>query len=240
EEVLTRQVFPWALAQGLELAPSDAAGLAAYGALLLDENERVNLTGCRTPEELATRHLADTVPFLIELAETPACEELVDLGSGGGLPGIPLAILQPARPILLVESTGKKCRFLERACKELGLVHVSVACARAEDLGRAAAFRERFAVATARACAAFPVACEYALPLLRREGMLLAPRGPAAAAEAGEAARALTLLGGEVVATRPYQLPQGPAVFGMVRVRKVRPTPSSYPRPAAAIVRRPL
>jgi 16S rRNA (guanine527-N7)-methyltransferase len=202
----------------------------------------------------------------------PSPKRLIDVGSGAGLPGIPLAILlagagapSPLRPpagappptsppaggprirVTLLESIGKKARFLEEAARALvdaGLPGgaLEVRCARAEDAARDPGLRARFDFATARAVAALPALLELALPFLRPGGLLVAMKGRAgqAAAEAAASERALKELGGALVGVDAFELPQGLGERTLVLVRKAAPTPARYPRAAAAIKKSPL
>lgn len=240
-EALAGELRPWALERGLELTDAMLAGLARYGALLLDENLRMNLTACRDAGELVRRHLCDSIQFALALRRGGGWpSSLVDLGSGGGMPGVPLAILLGGCRMTLVESIRKKASFLERTAEALGLRGVEVVCGRAEELGHARERRGRYEACTARACASLAVVCEYGLPLLARDGVLLTPKGPSAPAEIGSASRALGLLGGHLDGVEGYRLPGGDVEFQMIRVVKRKPTPDVYPRVAAVIARRPL
>ena len=234
-------LVPWASERGLEVPESALAGLARYAALLLDENQRMNLTACRDAGELVRRHLCDSLQFALALRREGGWpSSLIDLGSGGGMPGLPLAILMEGCRVTLVESIRKKASFLERAVGALGLGTVEVVCGRAEELGRDRRRRGRFEACTARACAALAVVCEYGLPLLARDGLLLTPKGPSAPAEIEAAKKALGLLGGDLGGVDGYRLPGADVEFHMIRVVKKRPTPDTYPRAAAVIARRAL
>ena len=155
------------------------------------------------------------------------------MGSGGGLPGLPLAICLPKQQFTLVEATAKKARFLEESARSLGLRNVRVVNERAEVFGQGKA-RERFEVATSRALSRLPVLLELTLPLLKLGGLKLAIKGEQAELEVEEARRALELLGGQVEGLRRT------ATGTVVRVRKISPTPARYPRAAGEPKRSPL
>jgi 16S rRNA (guanine527-N7)-methyltransferase len=185
------------LVAGLRTAGVDAAlaeRLAAYGALLLDANRRVNLTGAKDAEALLP-HLLDALTLAGDVRES-----LVDVGSGGGLPGIPLALATGAR-VLLVEPIAKKAAFLERALADLGL-QGRVAGNRAEIAARDPAFRETFAFATARAVASAPTVAELTVPFLRIGGRALLQRGTMEAAERRAVDDAAPILGAALVEVR--------------------------------------
>jgi len=212
---------------------------AAFAALLLQANQRLNLTRVTQASEVARLHLLDALAALPLLpAAGPAA---VDLGSGGGVPGIPLALARPDVSWILVDSVRKKAEVLTSMVSELGLANVSVVAERAELLGRAADHRERHDLVAARACAPLPVLAELALPLLAVGGTLLAWKGPLAAGddELERGGVAVRELGGGTLALTPA----GPAALGghtFVVVRKERPTPARYPRRPGEPSRRPL
>jgi 16S rRNA (guanine527-N7)-methyltransferase len=168
----------------LDGAPQITAGLPPgfldaverYVALLLGANQRINLTRLTEPDEVARLHLLDAVSALPLVDATEGL--VVDLGSGGGVPAIPLALARPARHWTLVDSVRRKADALREMCERLGLRQVTVLGDRAETIGRDPAHRERYGLATARACAPLPVLAELALPLLRVGGSLVAWKGP--------------------------------------------------------------
>jgi 16S rRNA (guanine527-N7)-methyltransferase len=231
------------------LLAADAAHLAAlvppgfanaaerYVALLLGANRRLNLTRVVEPEAVARLHLVDALAAL-PLIEEIEPQSALDLGSGGGVPGIVLAIARPAVRWTLVDSVRKKVDALAGFVAALGLPNVTLIAERAELLGRGPR-RESFDVVTARACAALPVLAEYALPLLRVGGSLVAWKGPVSAEEMAAGAGSSTLLGGGP----PDRRPSGVSSLGnhaFVIVPKVASTPERFPRRPGEPARRPL
>lgn len=214
--------------------------LEQYVALLLEANLRVNLTRVVEPEAIARLHLLDALaalPLLDALGPTRA----IDLGSGGGIPGLPLAIARPGIAWTLVDSVGKKAALLRAFADRLGLTNVTVLRERAETLGRDPAHRERHDLVTARACAALPVLAELALPLLEPGKGLIAWKGPLAKGDpevrAGTAVS--TMLGGG----EPRLVDAGHAALGghrFVIVEKLTATPARFPRRPGEPARRPL
>lgn len=209
-----------------------------FVALLLEANARLNLTRVVEPDAVARLHLLDAVaalPVLDELAPRRA----LDLGSGGGVPAIPLALARPEIGWVLVDSVGKKVDALRRFAAALGLDSVEPVADRAELLGRSADHREGHDLVTARACAGLPVLLEYALPLLRVGGAVLAWKGRIGDEELRAGAGAAAELGGGEPSVRPA----GSRALGehrFVLVRKERPTPGRYPRRPGEPSRRPL
>lgn len=224
------------------LAPLLPAGYAdaaeRFVALLLSTNARLNLTRVVEPEAVARVHLLDSVAALPKLDDLRP-ERVLDLGSGGGVPGIPLALARPGVRWTLVDSVGKKVDALRGFIADLDLATVDAVAARAELLGRDAAHREAYDLVTARACAALPVLAEYALPLLRVGGALLAWKGALSAGELHAGATAAAELGGGV----PELEPSGVPALGdhrFVVIRKAGRTPPRYPRRPGEPSRRPL
>jgi 16S rRNA (guanine527-N7)-methyltransferase len=207
--------------------------------LLLAWNEAINLSGIREAARIAREHVLDSLAAM-PLLRRAGITELVDLGSGGGYPGLPLALALPARRALLVESTAKKARFLEVAAVALGVSdRVVVAAARAEDLAADPRHRGRWPAAVSRAVADLTELSELALPLLARGGLLVAWKRLPLDEELRAAERAVRQLGGRVVACEAVTVP-GLADHVLAVVEKVAPTPPEFPRGAAARRRRPL
>jgi 16S rRNA (guanine527-N7)-methyltransferase len=207
--------------------------LGRYLDLLLDANQRVNLTGIRNRDEAWRRHIIDSLTLLAGLSDAAAQDDptkIIDVGSGGGLPGVPLAIALPAVRMTLLEATGKKARFLEQCVKALALPNVRVVQDRAETLGQAQAHRQHYDIAICRALGPLRQVLEYALPLVAVEGRLLVMKGPKVESELRDAGDALAILGAgelQVFDAYPTSFGQGTVI---VQVDKARPTPHEYPR----------
>jgi 16S rRNA (guanine527-N7)-methyltransferase len=215
-----------------------ADAVERYVALLLGANARLNLTRVVEPEAVARLHLLDAIAAL-PLLDRLDPRRALDLGSGGGVPGIPLALARPDVRWLLVDSVRKKVEALRSFIAALDLPGVEAVADRAELLGRAPEHRERHDLVTARACAALPVLAEYGLPLLRVGGALLAWKGPIAEEELQAGAIAAGDLGGGAAEVHPSGVPAlGDHRF--VAVPKVHPTPARYPRRPGEPSRRPL
>ncbi len=216
------------------------AAAATFVDLLLDANERQNLTRVVEPEAVARNHLLDAIAAL-PLVDALAPGRVADIGSGGGFPAMPLALARPQFHWTLIESARGKANFLREAAATLGLVGVEVLAERAEDVGRMARQREANDLVIARACAPLPVLAELALPLVRVGGTLLAWKGPLAITddEVVRGAAAAALLGGGT----PMIGPTGHAALGgrtFVTIAKLRPTDARYPRRSGQPARRPL
>lgn len=226
-----------AAALGVELDAGDVDRLHAYLRLLFAANATMNLTAIRDPDEAWTRHVLDALSLVGPLASAEASGErlrVLDLGSGGGVPGLVLACVMPEVEFTLVEATGKKARFLEEAAKALALTNVEVLAERAETLGQDPWLRGSRDVVVARAVGPLRVLVELAIPLVRIGGTLLAVKGQRAPEEIAEAKRALHMLHAVVIDS--IRTPTGTLVV----VEKSRETPKAYPRALGTPANQPL
>lgn len=236
---------------GIEFDAGDLERLGRYLSLLIAANRAVNLTAIRDPADAWERHILDSLALLPVLAEIePAGERLrvIDVGSGGGLPGLPLACCMPGAEVTLLDATAKKCRFLEHAARELSLANVRVLHDRAEhaarDRGakidegglsrREGALRDAFDAAVARAVGRMATLLELTSPFVRPGGLCVLTKGEKAAEELAEAKGALHMLHCAHAGT--VEVPTGKLVV----VEKLRPTPRLYPRPDGEPKRKPL
>ena len=217
---------------GIELDSGDEARLTRYLHLLYAANEHMNLTAVRDPAAAWMRHIFDGLTPLPILTQADA-KRVADIGSGGGIPGLVLACVLPEVEFALIESVGKKARFLEETARALGLSKVRVSNARAEALGRGE-LRDRMDVVVSRAVGRLPILLEFALPMVREGGVFVAIKGEQAAEELLTATRALGFLKGALVETR--RTPTGTLVI----IEKTAPTPRRYPRPVGEAAKSPL
>ena len=228
--------------------PLDAAALTRferYLRLMEAWRDRAGLTSVTDPAAVQRRHFGESLALLVALRAAgvlPAGEpaSIVDVGAGAGFPGVPMRIVEPALRLTLIESHGRRTRFLDTLVDELELGDVEVVTARAEEAGRDPACRERFDVAVARAVAPLPVLVEYLLPLLRPGGVMAAPKGSGAERELGEAAAAIEALGGRVEDPVPLSLPEGAGPQQVVIVRRCGELPERFPRRPGIPAKRPL
>lgn len=238
---------------GVSFEPGEVEKLGAFLALMLDENTRMNLTAIRDPEEAWEKHILDALTVLPVLAEVqPDTEEgvedrrvsVLDVGSGGGVPGIPLAIVMPNVNFTLMDSTAKKTAFLKRAVTELGLTNVRVVTGRAETLGqdrgertsqgRAGGYRDRFDAVVARAVGRMVTLVEITVPMARVGGLVVMIKGQRADEELTEAKAAMHLL--HAAHSGTIDTPTGRVVV----IEKLRNTPRDYPRKDGEPKRAPL
>lgn len=229
-------VFPGLreLASRFTLTPVRAEQLARFGGALIDDEHAP--TTVRDPDRVLDDHLADALVGL-ELALIQEAGELADLGAGAGVPGIPLAVVLPDTHVTLVEGNGRKCAFMRAIVDELGLGNVEVVHGRAETWSHG---RERMDVVTARALAPLDVVAEYAAPLLRVGGALVAWRGQRDPEDEAAGARAAEILGLSVLEPRRVLPYPGAANRYLHVMVKVGPTPARFPRRDGVARKRPL
>lgn len=222
-------------ALGIALTGPMLDALDQYAEILVEYNQKVNLTAITDPEGIEDKHFADSL-LLANLPETAG--KLVDVGTGAGFPGVVAKIFKPELQLTLMEPTGKRVEFLKYVCAQLGLSGVEFAKERAEEAARKV-WREQFDVATARGVAALPMLSEYCLPLVKVDGVFLAMKGPGAAEELAESGAALKKLGGKGSGVAEFHLPGGD-VRNIIRIKKISQTPPVYPRNGGKIAKSPL
>lgn len=222
-------------ALGIALTGPMLDALDQYAEILVEYNQKVNLTAITDPEGIEDKHFADSL-LLANLPETAG--KLVDVGTGAGFPGVVAKIFKPELQLTLMEPTGKRVEFLKYVCAQLGLSGVEFAKERAEEAARKV-WREQFDVATARGVAALPMLSEYCLPLVKVGGVFLAMKGPGAAEELAESGGALKKLGGKGSGVAEFHLPGGD-VRNIIRIKKISQTPPVYPRNGGKIAKSPL
>lgn len=227
-----------AAALGVEVTDDQLRTLARFVALLLQENQRTNLTAVRDPQQAWTRHVLDSLSLLPRL-QLDAGAAVVDVGAGGGLPGIPLAIMRPDLRFTAIDATGKKVRHIAQTAEALGLSHLRALQGRAEELcglhtGTRPEHRERYDLAVCRALAPMPVLLELVSPFLKPGGRMLAIKGERAPQELQDAAVALERL--HMVVRDQSRTDTGT----IVELEKTAPTPKRYPRRSGEPKRSPI
>ena len=235
--------------------------LAAFYSLLIETNEKMNLTAVTSPLGAALRHFADSLSLFQNplFRETLAGKGTVfDIGCGGGFPGIPLAVLSPKTEFVMIDSTEKKIRALKENAEKLGLDSVRPICGRGEELAKPGErMRESGKIVVSRAVARLNVLCELCLPFVKPGGLLFAMKGAMAPEEWREAGGAIRALGGKAEELFPvrwkdadlssYGEAEREEISDFLRqeryfcvIRKLRPTPGQYPRKWAQIIKNPL
>ena len=223
---------------GLSFTQEQIQQFTNYSQILLATNKVLNLTAITEPEEVAVKHMIDSL--LVYKKENFTGKTLVDVGTGAGFPGIPLKIYDPTLQVTLLDSLAKRLKFLEEVIKALGLDNIVCKHLRAEDAGRDRQLREHFDIAIARAVAPLPVLAEYCLPLVKVGGNFYAMKGNKYEEEALEGKTALSILGGKITEIQQITLPGLEDKRAVIVVEKVKNTPKTYPRKAGTATKKPL
>lgn len=226
-----------AKALGIELSSGQMDQFCEYARLLVEWNQRMNLTAITDPEGIAVRHFVDSLT-LLRAAPPPPKAKLLDVGAGAGFPSIPACIARPDLKPTLLDSLNKRLIFLHTLTEALD-IPAELVHQRAEDAGRMPEYREGFDLVCARAVARLSALCEYCLPFVRVGGCFAALKGPDGPQELTEAGRAIDLLGGGQAQLHPFTLPDGSERV-VITIKKLRPTPTKYPRKGTKIVKLPL
>ena len=221
----------------LSFTEEQLAQFTRYYELLVETNKVTNLTAITEPEEVAVKHMVDS---LLAYEDGMQGKTLVDVGTGAGFPGVPLKIYCPSLKVTLVDSLGKRLRFLEQVIDELGLKGIRCEHLRAEDAGRSKKHREQYDYVTARAVARLSVLSEYCLPLAKKGGQFIALKGSRFAEEIEEGEAAVKILGGKIISAEPVKLPGLDDGRAIIKIAKIKATPAQYPRKAGTPEKQPL
>jgi 16S rRNA (guanine527-N7)-methyltransferase len=215
------------------LSDAQAAMFIQYMDLLVEWNEKINLTSITVPEQILTKHFVDSLS-LLKFINMDKPRKIVDAGTGAGFPGVPIAIAAPHFHVTLMDSLNKRLKFLDEVVGKLRLENTSRVHIRLEDAGRNAQYRESFDIALARAVARMSVLSEYCLPLVRPGGYFCAFKGSDSAAETRDANGIIRKLGGRLERIEPVIIEDeysGETLrHAIVIIKKIGPTPASYPR----------
>lgn len=223
---------------GFELNDTQLNQFDTYKNLLVEWNEKMNLTAITEEQEIATKHFIDSLYGLKFLKNA---KTLIDVGTGAGFPGLPLKIASPALSLTLLDSLNKRLNFLKAVVDALNLSDVTTVHSRAEDgASIGSPLRENFDVAVSRAVANLSVLCEYCLPYVKCGGVFLAYKGGEVEDELAESQNAIETLGGEVNGIFKYTIPKTDITHSIVVIKKIKSTPDKYPRQGGKIQKKPL
>lgn len=235
----TEEMKKAAAAYGIFLREEQFAQFTRYYELLVEWNEKMNLTAITEPHDVAVKHMIDSLTaYDAELFLDSV--SVIDVGTGAGFPGLPLKIAYPHIKLTLMDSLKKRVGFLQTVVDELGLRDVACVHARAEEGARNPQYREAFDLAVSRAVARLPVLAEYCLPFVKVGGHFLALKGKDYEAEMEEAAKAAKILGGKAPTARRVTLPELDDVHAVVTIEKFTKTSKTYPRKAGTPAKKPL
>ena len=208
-----------------------------YMELLIEWNEKMNLTAIIEPNEIILKHFVDSLTIIKYLKNV---KTLVDVGTGAGFPGIPVAIMMSNLEITLVDSLNKRLIFLEEVIKELKLTNVKLVHSRAEEFGQNKMYREKFDIATSRAVANLSTLSEYLIPLVKINGNIISMKAAQAEEEIEQAKNAIKELGGKINKIKEFNLPQSDIGRTIILISKEKQTPAKYPRKAGTPNKEPI
>jgi 16S rRNA (guanine527-N7)-methyltransferase len=207
--------------------------------LLLEWNEKINLTAITAPEEVDIKHFVDSATCLVT-GYIKEDANIIDVGTGAGFPGVPIKILNENLSMTLLDSLNKRIKYLEDVVSKLNLKNVTLVHSRAEDGGANKLYREKYDIALSRAVAAMNVLCEYCLPFVKVGGYFICQKGPSYKEELDNAANAIKILGGRVQEVKSYKLPGSEITHYIIIIEKIKETPTKYPRKAGKPASEPI
>lgn len=208
-----------------------------YMNLLVEWNKKINLTAITEEKDIILKHFVDSLTVLKYIKEN---KSIVDVGTGAGFPGIPLAIMNDSLKITLVDSLNKRINFLNEVCSKIKLKNTKAIHARAEEFGQDNNYRESYDVAISRAVANLTVLAEYLLPLVKVGGKIICMKGPDIEEELKQAKSAIDILGGKFERCDNFCLPKSDISRNIIIINKIKETPKKYPRKAGTPVKTPL
>lgn len=210
-----------------------------YKNLLQEWNEKINLTAITEDEEVIKKHFIDCIKAFSE-NQFKEAKTLIDVGTGAGFPGLPIAIMREDLNITLLDSLNKRVNFLNIVKNSLNLTNVTTIHSRAEDGARNKELREKFDIATSRAVANMAVLSEFCLPYVKVGGYFIALKGPAITDELNDAKNAIGTLGGKLIEVIEISVEGTDLKHNLVVIKKVKETPKTYPRKAGSITKKPI
>lgn len=210
-----------------------------YKNLLQEWNEKINLTAITEDEEVIKKHFIDCIKAFSE-NQFKEAKTLIDVGTGAGFPGLPIAIMREDLNITLLDSLNKRVNFLNIVKNSLNLTNVTTIHSRAEDGARNKELREKFDIATSRAVANMAVLSEFCLPYVKIGGYFIALKGPAITDELNDAKNAIGTLGGKLIEVIEVSVEGTDLKHNLVVIKKVKETPKTYPRKAGSITKKPI
>lgn len=208
-----------------------------YMHLLLEWNEKINLTAITKPEEIILKHFIDSLTILKYIEKN---KKLIDIGTGAGFPGIPIKIMREDIDVTLLDSLNKRIHFLDIVINTLNLKKIKTIHSRIEDCGKNKQYREKFDIATSRAVANLATLSEYMLPMIKMNGTCISMKGVNLEEEIEKAKKAIYVLGGKIIKIDKLKLPEGDNHRTIILIEKIKNTPLKYPRKAGTPSKEPI
>ena len=221
----------------IEISDKQIEKFFDYMNLLLEWNEKINLTAITEPEDIILKHFVDCATILKYIKDE---DKIIDIGTGAGFPGIPLKILNEKLDITLMDSLNKRINFLNEIINKLDLKNIVAIHARAEELARNKEYREKFDIAISRAVANLSTLSEYMLPFVRKDGMVISMKGSNIEEEVKNAKKAIKILGGEIEKIDNFNLANTNNIRNIITIKKVVKTPKEFPRKAGKPSKEPI
>jgi len=224
---------------GLEMDQKNINDFTLYKELLKEWNEKINITTITDDFEIDIKHFIDSItPLTTGLFKDNI--KVIDIGTGGGFPGLPLKIMKRDLDVLLVDSTMKKINFLNDVINKIGLEKIQAIHGRAEEMGRDPLYREKFDVAISRAVAQLNTLCEYCLPFVKVGGYFISMKGSDIDEELKEASNSIKVLGGKLKEVKLIKLPLSDINHSLIIIEKIKETATKYPRGGGKPRKKPL
>jgi 16S rRNA (guanine527-N7)-methyltransferase len=225
--------------EGLEYSEKKHGQFMRYKELIKEWNEKVNLTAIKEDEEIVKKHFIDSMK-VFKFDKLKDAKSVIDIGTGGGFPGIPMKIMKPEINIVLLDSLNKRIKFLNEVIKELNLEGIKAIHGRAEDFAQEVEYRGKFDVAVSRAVANLTVLSEFCIPYVKVGGYFVAMKGPAVEEEIKQSKNAIRMLGGRVEHIEKVQIEDSDLNHNLVIISKISETNKKYPRKAGMVTKSPL
>lgn len=206
---------------------------------IIEWNEKVNLTSITDKDEFIKLHFIDSI-MSVPCEEFQKAKKIIDVGTGGGFPGIPLALAAPDKEFVLMDSLNKRIKIINQLCEEIGITNVTAVHARAEELAKNKAHRQKYDLCVSRAVANLSTLSEYCLPFIKQGGWFLSYKGPDTDKELSDAKKAIKILGGQIDREELAALESSGLEHKIIFIRKVKDTPAKYPRKAGTPSKDPL
>jgi 16S rRNA (guanine527-N7)-methyltransferase len=223
----------------LNIEPEGIDKFRLYKDLLKEWNEKINITAIKEDSEIDIKHFLDSLTiFRTDIIKDNT--KIIDIGTGGGFPGIPIKIKNSSTEVVLLDSLNKRIKFLNEVIKQLNLKNIKAIHGRAEDFGIDKEYREQFDIAVSRAVAPLNILLEYSLPFVKKDGFFISMKGPQIYEEIEEADKALKILGGQIQEKYEVELPFSDITHVLLVIKKIKQTPTKYPRKAGKPKQKPL